>query len=81
MTSADYRIESNHPLTNRLLPRLKLPKAFHDLSHAAAMAVKCVPNPFGDEVRVVHIPSGTIVFRAGVQDGAAGEGRRTSAGH
>jgi len=71
MTSADYRIESNHPLVNRLLPRSKLPRTFHDLSHAVALAVKCVPNPFGDEVRVIHIPSGKIVFRAGAPEGPA----------
>lgn len=63
MASAGYRIESKHPITNRLLPQLPSPRTFKDASLAVAIAAKCVPNSFGDEVRVVHIPSGNIVFR------------------
>jgi len=64
VTSYDYRIESRHPIRNRLLPRCAPARAYKDLSLAVAIAAKCVPNSFGDEVRVVHIPSGDIVFRA-----------------
>lgn len=63
MTSYDYLIESRHPITNRLLPRYTPARAYKDLSLAVAIAAKCVPNPFGDEVRVIHVPSGDIVFR------------------
>ncbi|WP_137893571.1 hypothetical protein [Ramlibacter sp. 2FC] len=48
---------------NRLLPRCAPAHAYKNLSMAVAIAAKCVPNSFGDEVRVVHVPSGDIVFR------------------
>ncbi|MGH8858844.1 MAG: hypothetical protein ACREXG_12590 [Polaromonas sp.] len=64
MASADYRIESNHPVINRLLPRSEIQQVFTDPSLAVAIAAKCVPNPFGDEVRVVHVPSGEVIFLA-----------------
>lgn len=63
MTSYDYRIDSRHPITNRLLPRSTPLRAYKDLSLAVAIAAKCVPNRFGEEIRVVHVPSGDIVFR------------------
>ncbi len=65
MASAEYRIESDHPITNRLLPRSKCPQLYVDPSDAVAIAAKCVPNSFGDEIRVVHVPSGEVVFRIG----------------
>ena len=67
MTSAEYRIESNCPVTNRLLPQSGISRSYHDMSQAVAVAAKCVPDTFGGtsgcEVRVVHVPSGEIVFR------------------
>ena len=65
MLSAEYCIESNHPVVNRLLPQSKVQQHFHDSSQAVAMAAKCVPNPFGDEVRVVHVPTGEVIFKVG----------------
>jgi hypothetical protein len=64
MVSADYCIESNHPVVNRFLPQTGARHVFADPSVAVAIAAKCVPNPFGDEVRVVHLPSGEVIFRA-----------------
>ena len=64
MAYADYRIESNHPVINRLLPRSQIQTFFRDPSQAVAIAAKCVPTPFGEEVRVVHVPSGEVIFRA-----------------
>lgn len=70
MASGDYRIESNQPLAGRLWP---LPGAqdylFNDRSLAVAMAAKSLTSPSGQEIRVVHVPSGEIVFRkaAGVR--------------
>ncbi|RZJ25407.1 MAG: hypothetical protein EOO54_06430 [Haliea sp.] len=64
MASGDYRIESNQPLAGRLWP---LPGAqdylFSDRSLAVAMAAKSLTSPSGQEIRVVHVPSGEIVFR------------------
>ena len=64
MTSADYRVESSHPITGRLVP----PSAsgqylFSDRSLAVAMAAKSVTLPMGQEIRVVHVPTGEVVFR------------------
>ena len=64
MTSAEFRIESNHPIVSRFLPQTGVSHVFADPSLAVAIAAKCVPNSFGDEVRVVHLPSGEVIFRA-----------------
>lgn len=63
MSSADYRIESNRPLIHRLLPHSRMPDLFEDRSLAVAMAAKSITRSDGQEVRVVHVPSGEIVFR------------------
>ena len=64
MTSADYRIESNHTLASRLLP---VPGSqqyfFSDRALAVTIAAKSNTSPWGQEIRVVHVPTGEIVFR------------------
>ncbi len=64
MTSADYRLESSHQIAGRLLP---IPGSqqhlFSDRSLAVAMAAKSVTTPIGQEIRVVHVPTGEVVFR------------------
>ena len=64
MPSAEFRIESNHPLTGRLLP---VPGSqtylVGDRALAVTMAVKSITCPWGQEIRVVHVPTGEIVFR------------------
>ncbi|MFC5519386.1 hypothetical protein [Polaromonas jejuensis] len=59
----DYRIESRDPLQGSLLPPGGQEHIYADLSLAVAVAVKSVTDPTRQEVRVVHIPSGEIVFR------------------
>ena len=63
MTSAEFRVESTYPIAGRLLPvsgsRQYL---FSDRSLAVAMAAKSVTQPFGQEIRVVHVPTGEVVF-------------------
>jgi hypothetical protein len=71
MTSAQYRIESNLPLLNRLLPLSKFPDMFEDRALAVAIAAKSVARAAGQEVRVVHVPSGEIVFRTSSADAPA----------
>jgi hypothetical protein len=64
MAHADYRVESNHPISGRLLPVSGSQQYFFgDRSLAVAMAAKSVTNPTGQEIRVVHVPTGEIVFR------------------
>jgi hypothetical protein len=58
----DYRIENIDPAEGSLLP----PSSNHlfaDYSLAVAVAVKSVADPTRQEVRVVHVPSGEVVFR------------------
>jgi hypothetical protein len=64
MPSADYRIESTHPIAGRLLPVSgEREYFFSDRSLAVAMAAKSVTLPGGQEIRVIHVPTGEIVFR------------------
>jgi hypothetical protein len=64
MTSADFRVESNHPISGRLLPGSDSKQYFFsDRALAVAMAAKSVTKPSGQEIRVVHVPTGEVVFR------------------
>jgi hypothetical protein len=63
MTSAEFRIESNHPMAGRFLPRPGAQEYFFsDRALAVTMAAKCFTRP-GGEIRVVHVPTGEVVFR------------------
>lgn len=71
MTSAEYRIESNVPLTMKWLPRQgERHYLVGDRSLAVALAAKSVNGATGQEVRVVHVPTGEIVFRKSTADRA-----------
>lgn len=63
MTSAEYRIESNQPLSGRLLPlgggRQVL---VGDRGLAISLAAKNFIPGYGQEIRVIHVPTGEIVF-------------------
>jgi hypothetical protein len=64
MTSADYRIESSQPLACRLFAVPHSQQYYvGDRALAVAMAAKSVTTPSGEEIRVVHVPTGEIVFR------------------
>lgn len=64
MSSAEFRVESNHPISGRLLPVSHTQRFFFsDQSLAVAMAAKSVTQPSGQEIRVVHVPTGEVVFR------------------
>jgi hypothetical protein len=64
MTSADFRVESNHPISGRLVPVSDSHQYFFsDRALAVAMAAKSVTKPSGQEIRVVHVPTGEVVFR------------------
>lgn len=64
MTLAQYRIESNRPLCGRLLPlRAKQPLLVGDRALAVSLAAKHFRAVDGQEIRVVHIPTGEIVYR------------------
>ena len=63
MTSADFRVEANHPLAGRFLPAQGAQQYFFsDRALAVAMAAKSFAKPSA-EIRVVHVPTGEVVFR------------------
>jgi hypothetical protein len=64
MATANYRLESSHPMFGPLLPiaGTKL-VTLVDRAIATVMAAKSMTKPFGHEIRVVHIPSGEVIFR------------------
>lgn len=64
MASAEYRIESQQTIYNRLVPSARLSRPFGDLSLAVALAAKSDTTPrAGEEIRVVHVDTGEVVFR------------------
>jgi uncharacterized RmlC-like cupin family protein len=62
----DYRIECLDAVTGSLLPAATS-HLYANASLAVAVAVKCVSDPTRQEVRVVHVPSGEVVFRTTFQ--------------
>ncbi|GAB3770251.1 hypothetical protein GCM10028796_36820 [Ramlibacter monticola] len=67
--NGDFRVESSHPISGALWPAPGAAEyAVSSRSVAIALAAKCFV-PQGNEIRVVHVPSGEIVFRKG--EGAA----------
>lgn len=64
MTSGEYRIESSHPIASLLLPTSGEQQYFvRDRALAVALAAKSTTLPNGQEIRVVHVPTGEVVFR------------------
>jgi len=63
MGSAEFRVEANYPLTGRFLPAQGAQQYFvRDRALAIAMAAKSDTRPSG-EIRVVHVPTGEVLFR------------------
>ncbi|MBA3594023.1 MAG: hypothetical protein H0W47_09525 [Polaromonas sp.] len=63
MASAQFRIECRGPLRGSLLPPASLRQTYSDQSLAVAVAVKSLTDPTRQDIRVVHIPSGEVVFQ------------------
>jgi hypothetical protein len=63
MTSPQYRIEGTDRLRGRLIPSPNFSHVYRNYSLAVAVAVKSVADPTCQEVRVVHVPTGEIVFQ------------------
>ena len=66
MNSAQYRIESTTSSVGGLLPHPAFEHIYADSSLAVAVAVKSVGDPTRQQVRVVHIPSGEIIFQTAI---------------
>jgi hypothetical protein len=64
MSSTDFRVESSHPIAGRLLPVSGSRQYFvGSRALAVTMAAKSFTKPSGQEIRVVHVPTGEVVFR------------------
>ena len=65
MSTETYRIESAHPIIGPLWSGWTASKFHHvvDRANAIVLAAKSRTFPAGHEIRVVHVPSGSIVFR------------------
>lgn len=63
-TRCEFRIESNRPLRSSLYPASMTQKLeVHDRTLAVVMATKTYTIPCGGEIRVVHAPTGEVIFR------------------
>ncbi|MEI8171214.1 MAG: hypothetical protein WCG50_16200 [Rhodoferax sp.] len=64
MSAIAYRVESSFPLIGPLLPGAAA-KCFNlvDRALAIVLATKSMTKPSGHEIRVVHIPTGEVIFR------------------
>lgn len=70
MPRSEYRIESNRPLAGRLLPVGRTQAlVFGDRALAVVLAAKSDTTPSGQEIRVVHVPTGEVVFRKNADAG------------
>lgn len=63
MTLPTYRIERMQPPHGGLLPQHNLRDHYADRSTAVAVAIKSVTDPTREQVRVVHVPTGEVVFQ------------------
>ncbi len=64
MTSAQYRIESNQPLGGRMLPMGGQTQLLvGDRGLAVSLAAKSFFTADDQEIRVVHVATGEIVYR------------------
>ena len=63
MTSAEFRIESNTPIAGRFWPVAGSQQySVSDRALAVSLAAKSFTRP-SSEIRVVHVPTGEVVFR------------------
>ena len=64
MSAPHYRIESNRPLLGRWLAVASdRPLVVKNRALAVSLAAKSFRTEHGQEIRVVHVPTGEIVFR------------------
>ena len=72
MNSADYRIESTQPIAGRFWPIAGTTQmAVRDRALAVSIAAKSFTS--SSEIRVVHVPTGEVVFSKPAQQETADE--------
>ncbi|MBE7366669.1 hypothetical protein [Ramlibacter pallidus] len=72
MTSADFRIESSQPMAGRFWPGAG-ERAFSVRDRALAVSLAAKSFRSGGEIRVVHVPTGEVVFRKPPERSHAGD--------
>jgi hypothetical protein len=76
MKTSGYRIESTSTVSFRLMPgSTPVDHLYQDRATAIAMAAKAATDPPGQEICVVHVPSGQVVFRKQADLQGAGSDR------
>jgi hypothetical protein len=68
MTSKQYRIVYKFPLHGSLLPLLNVQKLYNNPSLAVALAVKTLSDPTRQNIQVVEVDSGEVIFETGLWD-------------
>ena len=63
MPRPQYRIESSGTLKSSLLLPINFNHLYRDSSLAVAVAAKSMTAPECEEIRVVQIPGGEVIFR------------------
>jgi hypothetical protein len=64
MAEMKYQVESTYPMVGPLLPDGGVTSLqLHNHAQAIVVAAKSVTIPYGQEIRVVHILSGEVIFR------------------
>lgn len=64
MTATEFRVESNHPISGWLVSGSGFQQSLSgDRAVAGGMAAKSVTKPSDQEIRVIHVPTGEVVFR------------------
>lgn len=59
-----FKIESSSPPRSSLLPEGSTREFYRDRGLAVAVAIKSLRDPTREQVRVVHVPSGEVVFES-----------------
>jgi hypothetical protein len=63
-----YRIEADFPLSSDWMPQKAFAQHYDDLSSAIATAIEGVCDPKEEEVRVVCVETGDVVWRSTEED-------------
>ena len=59
-----YRIESSHPIVGPLVSGINNTALYiTDRAKAVVLAAKSETRPYGNEIRVVHLATGEVVYR------------------
>ncbi|CDS52566.1 hypothetical protein [Polaromonas sp. CG9_12] len=70
MFAPKYKIESNGTLASELLLDINFDHLYDSSSLAVAIAAKSITLPVQQEVRVVRVPDGEVIFRTKVGEAA-----------